>query len=93
MQLWMASVPLELRQLIFVEANSWYEAREICRILYQDPSLEGNWTRMRVAALHMLYPGDSIFYRNGKKEVQKRIVSKTEAAPEKRLTAKKRRKN
>ena len=92
-QLWMASVPIEAPyQLIFVEADSWYAAREICRIVYHDESLEEYWRRMRLALPSMLSERDKIYYRDERGEIQMKIVPVIKRKPEKRRTVKKRRK-
>jgi hypothetical protein len=82
MQLWKVSVPSGGRGgFIFVASESWFQARGICRRLYQDEALEKNWREMEMIELSTLLANDSIFFLDGKGVIVTKIVNPTPKYP------------
>ncbi len=71
-QVWKASLP---SGSFFVEASSWYFAREICRILHQDVALEKYWREeIELAGTTEFKPGAVIYFLSERGEVEKKII-------------------
>ena len=78
MQLWKVSVPNGGRGgFIFVESQSWFQARGICRRLYQDEVLEKNWREMVMIEPSALLPNDKIVFLDKRDQLAEKIVNPT----------------
>lgn len=71
--LWKASLSEKGRNSLFVEAQTWHAARELCRLLHHDLKFESAWREMRSIEEKRMRVGAKIFYLVSQGEVSMKI--------------------
>lgn len=81
--LWKANVPERGRnRLLFVEAPTWFAARDLCRLIHHREALEANWRELSPVDSGSVRDGSKIYYRSPTGEVASKICIRLE--PKKR---------